>query len=157
MHHIYANFSGMAIALLSWIAGVALTSDPWGFQKFCVSGLLMVMADLVYRHRFSLADPDETRPYHVPIILPDAGGHIMFIPVWILGLLCAVYGGCRIYQQRPLVLPPGFFVPEVKGTDVSIVGEAFYINDQPTYAGRSWNGKNIEGLLKQSGAIEVKC
>lgn len=32
-------------------------------------------------------------------------------------------------------------------TSVSIAGEAFHINERPTYAGRSWNGKRIEGLL----------
>jgi hypothetical protein len=35
----------------------------------------------------------------------------------------------------------------VRHTRVSIHGEDFYINDQPTYKGRAWNGHRIEGLL----------
>lgn len=35
-------------------------------------------------------------------------------------------------------------------TRVSIEGDAFHINEQPTYAGRAWNGKRIEGLLLNS-------
>lgn len=40
-------------------------------------------------------------------------------------------------------------------TRVSIVGEAFHINEQPTYAGRSWNGKRIEGLLFNSRMVQA--
>ena len=34
-----------------------------------------------------------------------------------------------------------------RSTAVSIEGEAFHINGKPTYAGRTWNGRRIEGLL----------
>jgi hypothetical protein len=40
-------------------------------------------------------------------------------------------------------------------THVSIVGDAFHINDQPTYAGRTWNGKRIEGLLFNSRMVQA--
>ncbi len=40
-------------------------------------------------------------------------------------------------------------------TRVSIVGNAFHINDQPTYAGRSWNGRRIEGLLFNSRMVQA--
>lgn len=40
-------------------------------------------------------------------------------------------------------------------TRVSIVGEAFHINEQPTYAGRTWNGKRIEGLLFNSRMVQA--
>lgn len=40
-------------------------------------------------------------------------------------------------------------------TQVSIVGEAFHINGQPTYAGRTWNGKKIEGLLLNSRMVQA--
>jgi hypothetical protein len=40
-------------------------------------------------------------------------------------------------------------------TQVSIVGDAFHINGQPTYAGRSWNGKRIEGLLFNSRMVQA--
>ena len=40
-------------------------------------------------------------------------------------------------------------------TRVSIIGPAFHINDQPTYAGRTWNGKKIEGLLFNSRMVQA--
>lgn len=39
-------------------------------------------------------------------------------------------------------------------TVVSIRGDAFYINGQPTYKGRTWNGKKIEGLLLNSRMVQ---
>jgi len=43
--------------------------------------------------------------------------------------------------------------PERK-TEVSIHGDAFHINGKPTYAGRTWNGKKIEGLLLNSRMVQ---
>ena len=39
-------------------------------------------------------------------------------------------------------------------TTVSIHGDCFLINGHPTYAGRSWNGRKIEGLLFNSRMVE---
>jgi dienelactone hydrolase len=39
-------------------------------------------------------------------------------------------------------------------TSVSIHGDAFHINGQPTYAGRVWEGKKIEGLLLNSRMVQ---
>jgi hypothetical protein len=39
-------------------------------------------------------------------------------------------------------------------TSVSIVGEQFYINNKPTYEGRQWKGKKIEGLLMNSRMVQ---
>ena len=39
-------------------------------------------------------------------------------------------------------------------TVVSIVGEKFVINGQPTYAGRTWNGVSIEGRLMNSRMVQ---
>jgi hypothetical protein len=39
-------------------------------------------------------------------------------------------------------------------TAVSIVGDAFHINGQPTYAGRTWQGHKIEGLLMNSRMVQ---
>jgi hypothetical protein len=39
-------------------------------------------------------------------------------------------------------------------TQVSILGDDFYINGQPTYAGRSWNGHRIEGLLLNARMVQ---
>lgn len=40
-------------------------------------------------------------------------------------------------------------------TRVSIRDDAFFINDQPTYAGRNWNGRKIEGLLLNSRMVQA--
>jgi len=40
-------------------------------------------------------------------------------------------------------------------TTVSIVGADFYINGRPTYAGRSWRGHRIEGLLLNSRMVQA--
>lgn len=40
-------------------------------------------------------------------------------------------------------------------TTVSIVGEDFHINGKPTYAGRTWNGQRIEGLLMNSRMVQA--
>lgn len=40
-------------------------------------------------------------------------------------------------------------------TEISIQGEAFYINKRPTYPGRIWNGLKIEGLLLNSRMVQA--
>lgn len=40
-------------------------------------------------------------------------------------------------------------------TAVSIKGDAFLINGEPTYKGRTWNGKKIEGLLLNSRMVQA--
>ncbi|MGN6132940.1 MAG: hypothetical protein ACTHOU_00515 [Aureliella sp.] len=40
-------------------------------------------------------------------------------------------------------------------TQVAIVGDAFHINGQPTYRGRTWQGKKIEGLLLNSRMVQA--
>jgi hypothetical protein len=40
-------------------------------------------------------------------------------------------------------------------TTVTIVGEDFYINGTPTYAGRVWRGHRIEGLLLNSRMVQA--
>lgn len=40
-------------------------------------------------------------------------------------------------------------------TVVSIVGDEFHINGKPTYAGRSWKGYNIQGLLMNSRMVQA--
>ena len=39
-------------------------------------------------------------------------------------------------------------------TAVTIVGDQIWINGKPTYAGREWNGKKIEGLLMNSRMVQ---
>lgn len=42
-----------------------------------------------------------------------------------------------------------------RSTEVTIRGAAFHINGKPTYAGRTWNGKKIEGLLFNSRMVQA--
>lgn len=58
----------------------------------------------------------------------------------------------------PVLLTTFFICPAVAGppkTVVSIAGEDFQINGQPTYAGRFWNGHRIEGLLLNSRMVQA--
>jgi hypothetical protein len=40
-------------------------------------------------------------------------------------------------------------------TRVSIVGEDFHLNGKPTYAGRTWQGHRVEGLLLNSRMVQA--
>jgi hypothetical protein len=40
-------------------------------------------------------------------------------------------------------------------TTLSILGEDFHLNGQPTYRGRTWNGHRIEGLLLNSRMVQA--
>jgi hypothetical protein len=42
-----------------------------------------------------------------------------------------------------------------RNTTVAIEGEKFLINSQPTYKGRTWQGKKIEGLLLNSRMVQA--
>src|SRR5262245_45656849 len=52
-----------------------------------------------------------------------------------------------------LVLSPLVAAPK-RNTTVSIEGEGFLINDEPTYKGRKWKGKQVEGLLFNSRMVQ---
>jgi hypothetical protein len=65
----------------------------------------------------------------------------MMKPRWALLLMVAI--GCG---QTGAVEPR---------THVSIAGEAFQINGKPTYAGRTWKGMKIEGLLLNSRMVQA--
>ena len=60
------------------------------------------------------------------------------------------------YYFPLLVLLFSFAIPvDVSAqTTVSIEGNAFYINDKPTYEGRNWQGKKIEGLLLNARLVQ---
>ena len=45
--------------------------------------------------------------------------------------------------------------PVARKTTVTIEGDMFHVNGRPTYAGRSWNGKKIEGLLLNSRMVQA--
>src|SRR5262245_62560134 len=44
--------------------------------------------------------------------------------------------------------------PAVRKTEVGIKGDAFTINGEPTYKGRTWNGHKVEGLLMNSRMVQ---
>ena len=44
--------------------------------------------------------------------------------------------------------------PPARKTVVSIEGQAFHVNGKPTYAGRSFNGMKVEGLLMNSRMVQ---
>jgi hypothetical protein len=44
--------------------------------------------------------------------------------------------------------------PPLRKTEVAIKADAFHINGKPTYAGRTWNGHKIEGLLFNSRMVQ---
>lgn len=58
-------------------------------------------------------------------------------------LAFALNCGCASAQTQPN-----------RHAQVSIRGDDFYINGQPTYAGRIWNGHRIEGLLLNARLVQ---
>jgi hypothetical protein len=62
----------------------------------------------------------------------------------------AIIGLCVAWIQKSHVDAAS---PESK-TAVSIVGDAFHINGEPTYKGRVWNGNKIEGLLINARLVQ---
>lgn len=44
--------------------------------------------------------------------------------------------------------------PPRRRTEVSIAGAEFRVNGRPTYAGRSWRGRRVEGLLLNSRMVQ---
>lgn len=54
-----------------------------------------------------------------------------------------------------LAIPTLASTPDTRRTRVSIQGEDFHLNGQPTYPGRSWNGHRIEGLLLNARMVQA--
>jgi hypothetical protein len=44
--------------------------------------------------------------------------------------------------------------PPTRKTEVAIRGDGFLINGRPTYAGRTWKGRSVEGLLLNSRMVQ---
>lgn len=61
---------------------------------------------------------------------------------------------CFIFAAILVSSVVGFAQAPIRKTFVSIVGDEFYLNGQPTYKGRMWNGHKIEGLLFNSRMIQ---
>jgi hypothetical protein len=73
--------------------------------------------------------------------------HPRFIRSFSLPAALLLLGGCATTPTRHSITP-------TRNTIVHIVGESFYINGQPTYAGRTWKGHKIEGLLMNSRMVQ---
>ncbi|MFO0850156.1 MAG: hypothetical protein U0871_16600 [Gemmataceae bacterium] len=54
-----------------------------------------------------------------------------------------------------LLAVPAAAQPPARQTAVAIRGDKFLINGQPTYKGRTWNGKAVEGLLMNSRMVQA--
>jgi hypothetical protein len=53
-----------------------------------------------------------------------------------------------------LTVPAAAADPPTRKTEVSIRGDAFLVNGEPTYKGRTWQGKKVEGLLLNSRMVQ---
>ena len=51
-------------------------------------------------------------------------------------------------------MPPARAADEARQTDVTIRGEGFLINGRPTYEGREYRGRKLEGLLLNSRMVQ---
>lgn len=54
-----------------------------------------------------------------------------------------------------LTLPAAGAAPPQRHTEVGIHGQAFFINGRPTYAGRSYQGMKLEGLLMNARLVQA--
>ena len=57
---------------------------------------------------------------------------------------------CLLLVVAPFACP----LAAAPKTTVSIVGDKFFINGKPTYEGRTWKGKPIEGLMMNSRMVQ---
>lgn len=69
--------------------------------------------------------------------------------------LCALAAPAgRSASDSPRRMPDATVPNAARRTHVSIQGEQFLINGQPTYAGRTWQGHQIEGLLLNARLVQ---
>lgn len=61
---------------------------------------------------------------------------------------------CFLLAALPIATPAANTPSKLRPTEVSIVGDAFYINGRPTYAGRTWQGHKVEGLLLNARLVQ---
>src|SRR5678815_1554443 len=71
---------------------------------------------------------------------PPMAGKVHGVTVVVLVLLAASASPARAADARH--------------TTVSIVGDAFHVNGRPTYAGRTFRGMKVEGLLLNSRMVQ---
>lgn len=69
-----------------------------------------------------------------------------------------LWARCRLALEIVLLCCPVALhaaEPPERKTEVAVDGASFLINGQPTYAGRTWNGKRIEGLLFNARMVQA--
>jgi hypothetical protein len=72
-------------------------------------------------------------------------------------LVSVVIFGITFNGNQLVALPPMTLTESGQAkhrTDVTIRGDAFWINGRPTYTGRTWQGKKIEGLLFNARMVQ---
>ena len=69
-------------------------------------------------------------------------------------MVCDIQVGMRRRDFVALTTPALLMAAPTHKTEVSIHGEQFRINGKPTYAGRSFRGMKIEGLLMNSRVVQ---
>ena len=77
--------------------------------------------------------------------------------LWVLFLAVPAWGEppvSRSPSSSPVSLTAGAPSP-ARTTTVEIRGDAFFLIGKPTYAGRTWNGHKIEGLLMNSRTVQA--
>jgi hypothetical protein len=66
---------------------------------------------------------------------------------FIMIITTLILGGCKSTGTKSAS-------DEQKNTVVSIVGNQFWVNGEPTFKGREWNGYKIEGLIPNSRLVQ---
>lgn len=72
-----------------------------------------------------------------------------------IALLFAMLAAACMPQAAEPVASAALLQSPQRLTSVSIVEDSFHINGRPTYQGRQWNGKSIEGLLLNSRMVQA--
>lgn len=72
----------------------------------------------------------------------------LFVVFFAAGQACAADGADPTERSEKKL-------PEPRKTAVTIVADKFHINGRPTYHGRIWNGKPVEGLLLNSRMVQA--
>jgi hypothetical protein len=81
--------------------------------------------------------------------------NMYFVVASVVVMMALFWGGVPVMADsvdKTLESPAG--AEMVRQTEVSIKGDMFYINERPTYEGRTWRGHKIEGLLMNARLVQ---
>lgn len=83
---IFFNWIGIGMVILGVFLGYIANTFIGGNIGILVAGLAMAITDFIYRNK-------RKAPYeNTPFFHPKRGGNIMFVPVWIVGIIVVVIG-----------------------------------------------------------------